>query len=175
MILSKWWLSILETYPAQRCWDFSSMALMLVNFNFSRTSILVMKSLQWMLRLMLGSTGWIIWGVICGANKWSKTELYRRVPRLYTRWSLCPSSGVCCTPCVYVVCRMHCLLLPACCQFPCQSWYLMWWCTSGRWSDRPLSTQLLQWWYGEGGTLPKVQAGGVLLSSLNWLLAQRTR
>ena len=52
VILGKQWFLILEICPAQRNSDFICMALMLVTFAWSRTSTLVTKSLQWMLRMV---------------------------------------------------------------------------------------------------------------------------
>ena len=51
-ILGRRWSSILETCPAHRRWYFKIMASMLQTSACSRNSTLVMKALQWMLRMV---------------------------------------------------------------------------------------------------------------------------
>ena len=57
-IFGRRWSSILETWPAQRSWYFKIMASMLGTSACSRTSTLVMKSLQWMLRMVRRQRWW---------------------------------------------------------------------------------------------------------------------
>ena len=57
-IFGRRWSSILETRPAHRSWYFKIMASMLETSASSRTSTLVMKSLQWMLRMVRKQRWW---------------------------------------------------------------------------------------------------------------------
>ena len=102
---------ILETCPAQCNLDFSNMASMLAIYAFSKTSVLVKKLLHGCCGLC-GSSAYRAGGV----DRWPATLNHRGGWQGRWLWSLCPSSGVYCTTHIFVVCQMHCLLLPACCR-----------------------------------------------------------
>ena len=175
-IFGRRWSSILETWLAHRSWYFKIMASMLETSASSRTSTLVIKSLQWMLRMVRRQQRWKRSRRRMWLGRWPRSQNRKewREQQPYRHGSLFYISDFCCSTLVCIVCRRSCWPLQVYCLFPCRSWHQKRWCNQDRKTAEWISIQSRQCWCEVVDILHGELAGEEPQSSWGWLLGQTT-